>query len=113
MVPIVIGEDVSNSAHVDGACSSPGSRLGKRPIGRDRAKEARKRSSSGSHTSSLDFVSSMEHMHIEKISLLKSIEERKAAEKQFLMQVEAEKVVIERERLNMQKTKEQLEFERN
>jgi len=43
----------------------------------------------------------MEHMHIEKISLLKSIEERKAAEKQFMMKVEAEKVAIERERLNM------------
>ena len=106
-------EDGSHSAHVDGACSSPGSRLGKRPIGRDRAKEARKRSSSGSQTSSTEFVSSMEHMHIEKINLLKSIEERKAAEKQFLMQVEAEKVAMERERLNMQKTKEQLDFETN
>ncbi len=52
-------------------------------------------------------------MHLEKISLLKSIEERKAAEKQFMMNVEAEKVAIERERLNMQKTKEQLEFETN
>src|SRR6266498_985599 len=112
MVPIVIGEDGSNSVHVDGACSSPGSRLGKRPIGRDRAMESRKRSSSGSQTSSSEFVSSMEHMHIEKINLLKSIEERKAAEKQFLMKVEAEKVAMERERLNMQKTKEKVEAEK-
>ena len=105
-------EDGSHSAHVDGACNSPGSRLGKRPIGRDRAKESRKRSSSSSQTSSSEFVSSMEHMHIEKINLLKSIEERKAAEKQFLMQVEAEKVAMERERLNMQKTKEKVEAEK-
>src|SRR6266540_1819286 len=39
-------ENASNSLHVDGECSFPSSGLGKRPIGRDSAKDSRKRSTS-------------------------------------------------------------------
>src|SRR5438105_6577130 len=94
------GENASNSVHVDGECSFPSSGLGKRPIGRDSAKETRKRSTSSSHSSS-DFVSSMHNMHLDKITLMKSIEERKVAAKKFMMQVEAERIAMERERLSM------------
>ena len=75
--------DGANIVDVDGSFTSPPSGLGKRPIGRDRAKESKKRSSSGSQSqeSSSEFVSSMHDMHLEKITLMKSIEERKEANK--------------------------------
>lgn len=40
-------------------------------------------------------------MHLEKITLMKSIEERKAANKEFMMKVEAERIAMEREWLEM------------
>ena len=43
-------ENGSNSLHVDGACNSPSIGLGKQPIGRDKAKESRKRSTSSSQS---------------------------------------------------------------
>ena len=105
-------ENASNSVHMDGECSFPSSGLGKRPIGRDSAKQSRKRSTSSSQSSSY-FVSSMHDMHIEKINLMKSIEERKVAAKEFMMQVEAERIAMEREWLSMMKSKEhEMEDER-
>ncbi len=116
----------SNSVHVDGACSSPSTGLGKRPIGREKAKESRKRSTSSSQSSS-EFLSSMNELHIQKLNYLKekssskeerihsiiSIEERKVAAKEFMMQVEAKRIAMEEERLEMQKEeKRRMEEER-
>ena len=107
--------DGANIVDVDGSSTSPPSGLGKRPIGRDRAKESKKRSSSSSQSqeSSSEFVSSMHDMHLEKITLMKSIEERKAANKEFMMKVEAERIAMERERLEMPRNeKRHMEEER-
>src|SRR5438132_2925886 len=84
--------EASNSVDVDGDMRSPGSHIGKRPQGRDAAKEARKQSNSSSGSgSSSEYVSRLNEIQIEKLEYMKVAAEEKKSRLGKLAEIEEQK----------------------
>ncbi len=122
------GAQACNSVDLDPPLSSPSISTGKRPMGRDAAKGARKKASSSSGGSS-EYASKMHDLLIEKIAFFResesdrkarlddiiSLDKAKADEardhRRMMLELERERVAMERKRLQMEEDKKTIEEE--
>ena len=83
----------TNTVHIDGDQSSPGSTSSKRPLGRDASKESRKNSASSlGSTASSEYVSKMHDLHLERARRYNEKADEKSTQLSLLLTMEQHKL---------------------
>jgi hypothetical protein len=91
----------SNTIDVDAEESVPTSIISKRPLGRDSSKEKAKRTRSVDTSSSdSEFMTWMEDLSLERLSMYKTTEEKKL---DSMNKNERQKLLLEKKKLNLEK----------